>query len=86
MAASNRSYSDINGKLGAGGEFEGWRYASFVDIQGPLDSFGGGSYGGWAESNNGVVSAIGPFWADIVCEPNACSFSFVYRQGELVAA
>jgi len=78
---SNRSYADINAQLAVGGEFEGWRYASFVDIKGLLDAFGGaGAYGGWAESNNGVVSAISPLWADLICLPNDCGFGFIYRQ------
>ena len=28
----NRSYNDISSKLGSGGEFEGWRYASITEI------------------------------------------------------
>lgn len=78
---SNRSYTDINAQLSVGGEFDGWRYASFADVTGFLDSFGGGgSYGGWAESNNGVVRDIAPLWADGWCVGNDCNFSFIYRQ------
>lgn len=37
---NGRSYNDISGKLGTGQEFEGWRYATVVEVQALWKEFG----------------------------------------------
>ena len=38
--SSNRSYDDVLSNFGAGGEFEGWRFATDIEVVSLWDSFG----------------------------------------------
>ena len=74
-ATTARSYSDISSKLGAGQEFDGWLYATRVEIGEFWDAFGGDSayYNGWSTQNNGLFDAIAPYWGDTYCERRGCA-------------
>jgi hypothetical protein len=74
-ATTSRSYNDINSKLGPGQEFDGWRYASSLEISGFWDAFGGDNshYDGWSIENNGLFDAIAPYWGDAYCQEMGCS-------------
>jgi len=72
----NRSYNDISSKFGVGQEFEGWRYATSIEIASFFDAFGGDSdyYEiGWSTQNNGLLDAMSPYWGDTYCETNGCA-------------
>jgi len=48
-----RSYLDISANFGVGGDFEGWRYASTLEVEGLVDAAGGdGNYYKWPFGNN----------------------------------
>ncbi len=72
---SNRTYSDINSQLGAGGEFEGWRYADTVEIIALLDAFGGDGNSTYYNpgGNNGLLAALAPYWGDLKCAQEGCT-------------
>jgi hypothetical protein len=38
-ATNGRAYNDVSSQLGAGGQFAGWRYASFLEIDELVDKF-----------------------------------------------
>jgi len=60
-----RSYTDISSNFDEGGDFEGWRYATTVEVAGLIDAAGGdGLYFNWPINNNeiqdiSVVSLLG---------------------------
>jgi len=85
---SNRTFNDVNGNLGAGGEFEGWRYATYSDITTFLNTFGGVVLNGWHTANNGTFEALAPLWGDLKCiqASEACAIGdgesyFIYQHG-----
>ncbi|MCP4253270.1 MAG: PEP-CTERM sorting domain-containing protein [Candidatus Scalindua sp.] len=42
---------DVSNQMGAGGTYEGWRYASRAEVGALLDSLWGGTHEGWHASN-----------------------------------
>lgn len=74
-ATTNRSYNDISSKFGAGQEFDGWRYATAVEVSGYFDAFGGDNayYAGWSTQNNGLFDAVSLFWGDTYCAYLGCA-------------
>ena len=71
----NRSYNDITSKLGAGQEFEGWRYATGAEIESFWNAFGGNEnyYTGVSSQNNGLFSNVAALWGDLWCHNSGCS-------------
>ena len=67
---SGRSYNDISAKLGSGGEFEGWSYASAAQVAGFFQGFGivASPYNGWNEEFNGLFDKVSPLWGDLYAE------------------
>jgi len=60
---TNMSYEYVTSQLGVGGQFEGWSYATTVQISSLFDSAGGtGPYDGWSSRNNGVVEYLLNLW------------------------
>jgi len=72
---SNMSYNDVSAQLGAGGDYEGWRYATRVEIASLWDAFGGDStfYYGLSSHNNGLFDLMAPYIGDLYCLSNGCS-------------
>lgn len=72
---SNRTYADILSQLGAGGEFEGWRYAHTTEIIALLDAFGGDGVNTYYNpgGNNGLLTALAPHWGDLKCVQEGCT-------------
>lgn len=72
---TSRSYNDVSSKLGSGEEFDGWRYATALEISGFWDAFGGDSthYDGWSVENNGLFETIAPYWGDAYCQNTGCT-------------
>ncbi len=72
---TSRSYNDISSNLGSGQEFDGWRYATKVELSGFWDAFGGDNnhYDGWSTENNGLFETIAPFWGDAYCQISGCN-------------
>lgn len=61
---SRMPYDFVSSQLGVGGAFEGWSYATVVQIESLFDSAGGtGPYTGWSSTNNGVVLPLLNLWA-----------------------
>jgi len=74
-ATVNRSYNDISSKFGSGEEFEGWRYATRVEVSDFFDEFGGNNAfydQGWSEENNGLFDKVSLYWGDLYCAAKAC--------------
>ena len=68
------SYNEVSAELGAGGLFEGWSYATPIQVSEFWDAFGGDSahYNGWSTQNNGLFDAIAPLWGDLICHATCC--------------
>jgi len=63
------SSNQVTSQLEAGGLYEGWRFATDIDISAFWDSFGGDSskYDGYSVENNGLFDLIAPLWGDMNC-------------------
>ena len=68
------SYNTVSSQLGAGGAYEGFRYATSAEISTLWDSFGGdGVYNGWSATNNGIFDIIAPLMGDLECVIDGCT-------------
>ena len=69
------SYDYISSKSGVGQDFEGWRYATGIEVSGFFDAFGGNSafYNGTSTQNYGLFEQIGPLWGDLACQDLGCT-------------
>jgi len=76
---AGRSYNDISSKLGAGQEFEGWAYASRVQVSALWNAFGGNSsfYNGWSTANNGVFDIVASYVGDLAHVATPAAFPLV---------
>lgn len=86
---SGRTYDDIAANLGAGQEFDGWRYATGAEISDLWTSFGGNPayYNGFSTENDGLFQLIAPYLGDLYCNGNiACDtgngYSFMLTSDE----
>lgn len=71
---AHMSVNQILSSFYPGGQFEGWRYATELEIVGLFDAFGGNSdyYQGWSTQNNGLFDRIAPLWGDLTCAYQEC--------------
>jgi hypothetical protein len=71
----DRSYNEVSMSLGAGQEFDGFRYATRSEVEGLWTSAGGdpNHYDGWSTQNNGIFDVLAPFWGDTYCLAMSCS-------------
>ncbi len=72
---AGRSYNDVSGQLGSGGEFDGWRYATRDDVTDLWDAAGGNSAeynNGWSASNNGLFDRVAAHVGDLQCDYYGC--------------
>jgi MSHA biogenesis protein MshQ len=69
------SYNAVAAQLVAGGEFEGFRYATVAEVEGLWNSAGGDDafYNGWSAENNGVFDVLAPYWGDSLCIADGCA-------------
>ena len=63
---AGKSYDYVSSQFGAGGQFEGWRYASSAELSGFFDSAGGsGEYIGYDPSHHSIVPDIMNMWGTL---------------------
>ena len=57
------SYNFVTSQMGAGGQFDGWSYASTIQIQFFVSNAGGTiPMSGWSSANDGVVAPLLNLW------------------------
>jgi hypothetical protein len=77
-----RSYNDVVAQLGLGGEFEGWRVASSVQVEDFWTAAGGdpAHYDGWSSENFGLYDLVSSYWGDTFCLLAGCETGNGYLQ------
>jgi len=79
------SFNYVSSQLGAGGEFEGWHYATAGEVDTFIDSAGGtGPYDGYSAVNNGIGDPLLDLWGKLQMTHKWSEFlvADVYGAGE----
>ena len=73
-ATANLSYDYVSTQFGAGGDFEGWSYATAAQVADFWTALGGiAPYTGSSVVNNGLFGIVAPLWGDL----SGSGYSFV---------
>ena len=72
---ANWTYSAVEAELGAGGLFDGWRYATRSELGDLWAAFGGDPnyYSGWSTENNDLFFTVSSYLGDAFCENDGCT-------------
>lgn len=69
------SYNYVSSRMGAGGDFAGWRYATGAEVASLWTAAGGNPlyYNGLSTQNDGLWGTLGPLWGDLFCGITGCA-------------
>ena len=71
------SYNDVTAQMGIGGTYEGWSYASRLQVRDLWATFGGDvqylNVNGISPNNNGLFDIIAPLFGDLYCTAVGCA-------------
>jgi len=75
-----RTYDDISSKFGSGQEFDGWRYATLLEVTSFWNAFGGNDsyYNTVSTQNNGLTDTVSPLWGYTNCDVATCDSGLRY--------